>query len=63
MGGRRDDMRQRLHARLAGTQHACESSGLLRRRQTLLFIALGAAPENKNKKKITTTTVLFAFVS
>lgn len=61
MGARRDDMWQRLHARLAGTRQACESSGLLQHCQTLLFIALGVAPENKKKKKIITTTVTLGY--
>lgn len=62
MGARRDDMWQRLHARLAGTRQACESSGLLQHCQTLLFIALGLAPENKQKKKIITSAVWLRYV-
>lgn len=42
--GRRDDMWQRLHARLAGTQHASESSKAPQHHQTPWFIALAPAP-------------------
>lgn len=47
MGVRRDDMWQRLHARLAGTQYACESSKPPRHHQTPRFIALATAPAPK----------------
>lgn len=43
IGGRRDDMWQRLHARLAGTQHASESSEPQRRHETQWFTALAAS--------------------
>lgn len=49
MGGRRDDMWQRLYARLAGTQYAPESSEPLWHHQTPRFIALAAAPRGKFK--------------
>lgn len=55
MGARRDDMWQRLRARLAGTQRARESPALLERRRTLLFMPLGSAP--RDNEKIITTTV------